>query len=363
MTLKLLLIFLLIISSCSKSSNGGKEKKTDETIIEGTVVKIFNLIIPSAHATDFAVLLSGNSNKDKCRDSDRCVVLLDINNNIIDMAPLIDNKFKFVFNYSLNLDSYKLIVFNKEYIISRQIVLTKEELKNLSNQIEINPESTLLSDYKESLIKDRKSLSLIDSFLDRLMGLFNQINLRQLALDIIENIQLKDYFRNLDDVEYISLIKKENEFYEQFPNISIEEKANRVCELISEMKEKEESILFNNLTEFDIAQLTRLNSELDESNAQYQNLIASDLSGSQVSSLSFVEKNMELEQLIQQVFVLEARKRNICNSNKSAIDLRVRRNEMILMMEQYFVENNHSWECEDKLLKKDDFLCGTTDHL
>lgn len=161
---KLILILLVLqLISCSKSgggSSGGKNPKNEDFTLEGTVVKVFNLIIPSAHASNFAVLLS--TGDDDCDGVDTCAFLIDASkpeDKLLDLTPVINKRFKFKLKQPLNPNGvYKVIVRGWNPETKQPIYDSKfRELtfkgSEAQGQVEVTPETSLIAKRKLEILK------------------------------------------------------------------------------------------------------------------------------------------------------------------------------------------------------------------
>lgn len=166
---KLIIIsILLTLVACGKSSKNTNPDKKEEFFLEGTVVKIFNYLIPSAHAANLALLSEGKN--PECEGYDRCAFLVEseIGEKVVARTPVINSKFKFKLDKPLNPELlYKVIVrgWNPTTKMalsdnsSREIVFLGKEI---NGSIEVNPESTVTSIRREEILKQNKNIEEAD---------------------------------------------------------------------------------------------------------------------------------------------------------------------------------------------------------
>lgn len=206
-TIALYLSILLLLGACSRGGSNNPNPKNPQDpgyTLEGTVVKVFNLLIPQAHATNFAVLLQGGKDDDcAAAQSDRCAYLIDASleeEKLIAATPVISGKFKFRFSNPLESDKiYKVIVRGwdpkaKRPIIGkafREITLKGSEI---GTSVEVNPESTLSSEVKLDFLRKNKSSFEISAAVNFVLNsIFNVFrdgvrNLRETFLDLIQTV-------------------------------------------------------------------------------------------------------------------------------------------------------------------------------
>lgn len=206
-TLALSISLLLLLGACSRGgSNNPNPKAPPESgySLEGTVVKVFNLLIPQAHATNFAVLLQGGKDNNCDRaDVDRCAYLIDATAEeelLIAATPVINGRFKFKFEQPLESDKiYKVIVRgwdakSKRPILGkafREITLKGSEI---GSSVEVNPESTLSSEVKLDFLRKNKTSSEISGAVNYILtSIFNAFregmsSLRETFLNLIQTV-------------------------------------------------------------------------------------------------------------------------------------------------------------------------------
>lgn len=203
---KLILILLALqLVSCSKSGGGSGSKpnpNNEEFTLEGTVVKVFNLLIPSAHASNFAVLLS--TGDDDCDGAERCAFLIDASkpeDKLVDLTPVVNNRFKFKLTKPLSSDGiYKVIVrgWNPE---TKQPVYDSNfrELtfkgSEAQGRVEVTPETSLIAKRKLEILKttpnDFQAIENFATFVyNRIFNLIKQgvETLRQSLLRFIQQV-------------------------------------------------------------------------------------------------------------------------------------------------------------------------------
>lgn len=202
---KLILILLVLqLISCSKSGGGGNKPNpnNEEFTLEGTVVKVFNLLIPSAHASNFAVLLS--SGDDDCDGADRCAFLIDSSkpeDKLLDLTPVVNNSFKFKLKQPLNPNGiYKVIVrgwnpTTKQPIYNSQFRELTFKGSEAQGRVEVTPETSLIAKRKLEILKttpnDFQAIENFANFIyNRIFSLIKQgvETLRQSLLRFIQQV-------------------------------------------------------------------------------------------------------------------------------------------------------------------------------
>lgn len=219
------LLAVSLLTACSNSNNNKDSKDKDEPlVIEGTVVKIFDVIFPSAYADvampDENAELVGNSSEPTSLPlsvigwdcpADRCAFLIDsgskigrdsdLEQRIIAATPVIDGKFRLVLTKEQAIENpiyngggnsgqnpmhegsavYKVVVrgwdpVNKKPLAKseddREIILSAGELRQKNKNVAINPETTVASRRRVEVLKSNFTSQ--DSFLDILAALLKE---------------------------------------------------------------------------------------------------------------------------------------------------------------------------------------------
>ena len=258
---KLILFFLIasLVSCGGKNSNSPKNPADDDFILEGTVVKIFNLLIPRAEAADtnFAALLGGVEESaslppeviGKDCTAIRCAFLLDtgvrqgdpdsrISIKLLAITPIVGGKFVFAMNKSLNPlyqgngNSGQNPLFNGRSVIKvvvrgwnpitkmplakspqdREMVLGPQEIEQYVGKpqsspvkIDVTPESTVQARRRVEVLKSNV-MEDSESFFETVKELFGNAteNIRDIALRCVESLMGPES----DEKDLLDLLQK-----------------------------------------------------------------------------------------------------------------------------------------------------------
>lgn len=241
---KIILIFLIAsVVSCSKSSKNSPPQEEETFYLEGSVVKIFNMLMPKAHAldTNFAILLLGEPGDTgslpeesigvNC-PSDRCAFLIGSGERmgeksflppklkLISYAPVVDGKFTFAMKKGDNplyegqsssgsnplfkgLSIYKVVVRGWDNVAKlplakssadREIVLSNDEIgalvgreKGEGAKIEVTPETTVSARRRTEVLKSNRAESSLLETLKEAFGSAGE-SVRDVSLRLVSLI-------------------------------------------------------------------------------------------------------------------------------------------------------------------------------
>ena len=225
----LLLTLIFIITGCgsdSEKKSPKPNKQKEKTIIEGTVTQVLNYLIPSAHAQidndcdglvderlyEHLSCVPEDNLSCEGKDGERCVFLLGPEGLIAATAVKEDGTYKFELDIAVEDGKlYKLVVEDyedKEFY--REQVFDKKEL---TEKVEINPETTLLVEFKRELLRrlsmgDLELKDVKDALAESVGGIkelleegyfliFNKIKQRRYLIVEIKRMLMMEYF-NID---------------------------------------------------------------------------------------------------------------------------------------------------------------------
>lgn len=274
----LYIVIIFTLSSCGNDSSNSNKKNKKQTI-EGTVTQIFNFILPSAYAEGIDNDCDGIEEEDRlynhlscikpensqCKgeSGERCVFFLDENNKLIASAIVHGINYKISLDLDSDGDSILTMIvedFSNPKFFRKNILALNE----ITKPIDVNPESTLGSELKKSLLLKLKNgedinKDFIKGKLSELMNnVFNVVGneienfvnamkgkkfiANELKRSINENVNIKDLFDVLVSYDEVNLQSRGNEELENLffqLQLEIDSLKNNIRELINIISEKE----------------------------------------------------------------------------------------------------------------------------